>query len=67
MVITLKKKNRADSFGVKSESHPESEEWVCLNCRSIQVIEQLMDVLGIDQWIEEAKSHNDDCLLDSTP
>jgi len=64
MVITLKKKNRADSFGVKSESHPESEEWVCLNCRSIQVIEQLMDVLGIDQWIEEAKSHNDDdCLI----
>jgi hypothetical protein len=64
MVITLNKKNRADSFGVKSESHPESEEWVCLNCRSIKVIEQLMEVTGFDQWIEEAKSHNDDdCLI----
>ena len=64
MVITLKhNKHRADSFGVKSESHPESEEWVCLNCRTIQVIEQLREVTGFDQAVEEAKHDDEDDWL----
>ena len=63
MVITLNKKNRADSFGVKSESHPDSEEWVCLNCRSIKVIEQLMEVTGFDRAIEDAKHQDGDDWL----
>jgi hypothetical protein len=58
-----KHSKRADSFGVNSVSHTESEKWVCLNCRSIQVIEQLMEVLEIDLEIEEAECHDDDNWL----
>jgi hypothetical protein len=57
------KKNIADQVGVKnSVIQSESENWICRNCFTIEVLKELVSFSGLNEMITKAKKDDNDDL-----